>query len=148
MLRSKKSRGAVSTILLIVGAVLVVLIIVVFVIVQINAGRSNTAKNNTVPQGTPEPPKPVYETTVGDTKFIIQSATDLGSTLQSPDKRFQEDLATTEKFIKVVIGAQNARRRTNGLRVRVQQGDCDIGGSGSRICESVADIIITDRIDE
>jgi len=50
--------------------------------------------------------KPVYETTVGDIKFTLESSVDLGSVLKST-KTYQKDLTTTGRFIKVIIGAQN-----------------------------------------
>ena len=54
----------------------------------------------------PEPPKPVYEVTLGDVRFLLQSSEDLGKVIKSKSQ-YEKDLTTTEKFIKVVIAAQN-----------------------------------------
>ncbi|OGZ69597.1 MAG: hypothetical protein A3D44_03415 [Candidatus Staskawiczbacteria bacterium RIFCSPHIGHO2_02_FULL_42_22] len=104
---STSSKGAASTILLILAAVLIVMIIVVFVVLRINASRTETpetpGENETANN---EPPPPVYEATLGDVKFIFEDARDLGNVLRS-NTNYQEDLTTTERFIKVTIGAQN-----------------------------------------
>lgn len=51
-------------------------------------------------------PKPVYTTTIGNIKFALESSIDLGSVLKV-QSTYQNDLVTTERFIKVTIGAQN-----------------------------------------
>jgi hypothetical protein len=107
------SSGKISTILLILAAILVVVIIVVFVVIRIT-GVKNTNTNNggtTQNGGVIEPPKPVYEATISDIRFIVESAQDLGNTLKSKTL-YQQELTTTEKFIKVVIGVQN-KGKTN-----------------------------------
>lgn len=104
----KKSSGVTSTILLILGVVLIIVIIIVFVVIRINASRNT--KNNPQPsnslQATGQPQKPVYETTIGDVRFVFESAQNLGSVLVSKSS-YEQNLYTTEKYIKVTIGAQN-----------------------------------------
>lgn len=100
--KSNTSRGAISGILLILGVVLLVVIIIVFVVIRINTARNANSGDGT---NTDEPPKPVYETTVGETKFNIESVSNLGSFIR--DTRYNQSLLTTEKFIEVIVGAQN-----------------------------------------
>ncbi len=102
-----KSSGKISSILLILAAILIVVIVVVFVVIRTAAIKNaNNAKSANSPNPT-ETPKPVYETTIGDVKFIFESAEDLGGVLKSKNSNYQQDLTTTEKFVKVIIGAQN-----------------------------------------
>lgn len=106
----QRSKGAVSSILLVLAIILIVVIVVVFVVITIASNRNNNNNNPgnpNEPQGPPEPPKPVYETNIGDIRFVFQSAVNLGSILVSKDLRYQQNITTTEKFIRVIIGAQN-----------------------------------------
>ncbi len=100
----KKSSGEVSNLLLILGVALVIVIIVIFVVIRTNAIKNTNNANSASPTGTP---KPVYETTIGDVRFVFKSALDLGNVLQSKNNIYQKDLTTTERFIEVVVGAQN-----------------------------------------
>ncbi len=50
--------------------------------------------------------KPIYETKIDNIKFILESSEDMGNILKSQSS-YEKDLTTTERFIKVVIGAQN-----------------------------------------
>ncbi len=81
----------------------------VFVVLKINATKKSaaTAANTKPTTTTNQPPAPVYEVTVGDVDFTIISAQNLGSVIKSKNPQYQPDITTTEKFIKVVIGAQN-----------------------------------------
>lgn len=96
------SKGSISTTFLIMGIILLVVIVIVFVIISITS-----KKNTTKDVGTPEPAGPVYETQLGDVKFIFASAVNIGNVLPSKDTRYEPDLITTERFIKVTVGAQN-----------------------------------------
>jgi hypothetical protein len=113
------SSGKASSILLILAVMLLVLIVGVFLFVKFGATKKSdaTATDTQVQEG---PPPPVYETQVGDIKFVFQLAQDLGNRLKSPYS-YQKDLTTTERFIKVTIGAQN-----KGKNATVQ-GAWDVG---------------------
>lgn len=118
----QKSAGQISGILLILGIILFVVIVVVFVIIRGNSIKNAskaTSKNNS--ENSNQPPKPIYETTISDVRFVFESAQDLGSVLQSKDVRYQPNLTTTEKFIKVIIGAQDKGK------VNVVRGSWDVG---------------------
>ena len=110
----KKSSGAVSSILLILAVLLIILIVIVFAVIKINT--VNTKKNENVEdtqtvEEIPEP-EPVYDTTVGDVRFVLQSAIDLGDVLQSNIQNYKQTLTTTEKFILVTVGAQNKSKNS------------------------------------
>ena len=116
--RFNKSKGAISSIILILAVVLIIVIIIVFVVIKITASKNadNTQKdiNSTI---TNEPLKPVHEVTLEDIKFTLQSSTDLGNILQSKDNRYNQKITTTEKFIQVVIGAQNQGKNDTAFSV-------------------------------
>src|SRR3989338_5664845 len=102
----KNSSGAVSSILLVLAVLIVIVIIVVFVVIKINSNKGADTVNDSG-QNPDEPPQPVYETTVEGIKFTLESAWDMGNILVSNNQSFQPNIVTTEKFIKVTIGAQN-----------------------------------------
>ncbi len=103
----KKSAGAVSTVILFLGILLVVVVIIIFVAIRIAANRNAKPSSSPGPSGVVESPEPVYETTIGNTRFVFESAQDLGSVLVSRNRAFQQNLTTTDRFVKVVVGAQN-----------------------------------------
>src|SRR3989344_4220460 len=103
----KHSRGATSTILLVLGVVLIIVIVVVYIVIRTGAIKNAGTKPATTEETVTGPPPPVYDTNIGDVKFIFIQAQDLGNNLTSPNKSFSSNLTTTEKFIKVTIGAQN-----------------------------------------
>lgn len=100
-------RGQISGLLLILATAVLIIVIVIFAVIFFTKGdeSKNQQQNNTVPS-IPEPPKPVYEKQIGDIYFVLESAENLGNTLKAPTQ-YQKDLTTTEKFIKVVVTAQN-----------------------------------------
>lgn len=118
----KKNTGKISSAILILAALLVIVIIIVFVVLKVSSVKNtpNTPATNNSTTTPVQPPKPVYDATIGDIKFIFESAQDLGSVLESKSG-YQQNLTTTEKYIKVIIGAQN-KGKTN-----LQQGAWDIG---------------------
>ena len=119
---NKKSEGAVSNVLLILGVILIIVIVIVYVVIRINAARNvaEEKEEEEISQNN-EPPLPVYETQLGDVKFIFQSAQNIGNVLISEDKRFRQDLFTTERFIRVAVGVQNKGKEN------VKKGTWDLG---------------------
>lgn len=100
-----KSSGQASRTLLILA--IIILVAVVFSYLVIKVAENPPSK---IPNQEPIVPQPVYEQTLGDIRFIFQEARDLGSVLygsQSKNPEWQQDLKTTERFIKVVVAAQN-----------------------------------------
>ncbi len=112
------SSGKVSSILLILAVMLLVLIVGVFIFIKFGATKKTAVQpNTTADQG---PPPPVYEAQVGNVKFIVESAQDLGKVIKSTNG-YQQNLTTTERFIKVIVGAQNKGKENT------QQGAWDVG---------------------
>ena len=114
-----KSSGQISRTLIILAAVMLVVIVIAYFVIRITASRT-PANQETGTQAENEPPKPVYETIIGETRFLFESAVDLGSVLRS-NTTFQQDLETTERFIRVVISAQNKGKNN------IQQFSWDLG---------------------
>lgn len=106
-------RGSVLRIVLILGAVVLIITIIIFAALRIVSSKKAAAPQNNESENK-EPPKPVYETTVGDIKFTLQSSLDLGNFLRDTASSYRQDLATTERFIKVTIGAQNKGKNETG----------------------------------
>ncbi len=105
--KNNKQSGAISKIILILAGVVLLIAIVVFIALSIaSSKKSNTQGNNQNTQTEVEIPKPVYDATIGDVRLIMQSSVNMGSALKSVVS-YQQDLITTERFIKVTIGGQN-----------------------------------------
>ena len=91
--------------LLILAIVVLVAAVIVYIVMKATekAPPPNPAEIETGP-------KVVYEATVGAIKFTFQEARDMGSILRgslSRNPNWQKDIVTTERYIKVAIGAQN-----------------------------------------
>ena len=94
--------GWVSRTLIILAIVILIAIAVVYF------GTQLARKPAPAPEETAEP-EPVYETKIGDTRILFVTATNMGDTLYASEanRGYFQDITTTEKFIKVVIAAQN-----------------------------------------
>lgn len=117
-MKLNKSSGKVSTILLVLAVITIIAIVTVFIVTNLNKGR--TKKPEAPPSQFPEEPNPVYDVTLGDIRFVLLSSQDLGDILKAT-YLYQQDLTSTERFIKVVIGAQNKGK------VDTLQGAWDLG---------------------
>jgi len=103
-----KSSGQASRLLLILAIVVFVAAVIVYLVMKM-------AEQPTKPIETPEETvaTPIYEQTLGNIKFIFESAINHGDTLYASQVKnsiytsYQTDLTTTENFIEVKIGAQN-----------------------------------------
>ncbi|MFA5878022.1 MAG: hypothetical protein WC845_01520 [Candidatus Staskawiczbacteria bacterium] len=97
------SSGQIAKVLLALVVVVIVAMVIAYIIIK--------AAEKPAPQPPPPgEPVPVYEATIGDIKFLFLEATDKGDTLFGKDSRRpdgQEDLKTTERFIELIVGAQN-----------------------------------------
>jgi hypothetical protein len=100
------SSGQASHTLIVLSIIVALAIIIVYFGLRFAVANKakNEAANNTPAQ--PAVPLPVYEGQIGDIDFIFISAKDSGSKLKST-VTYQTDLTTTERFIKVTVGAQN-----------------------------------------
>lgn len=103
-MKLKKESGQISGILIILAGVILVVIVVIFIVVRFAAKNPIFTKPAEEEQKAPELE---YETTFQDTRFVFISAEDMGNVLYGQSDFFRNDLVTTEKFIKVTIGAQN-----------------------------------------
>jgi hypothetical protein len=103
------SSGAVSKLLLFLAVAILVIIIIVFIVLKMTSGKkANPANTNnqTTENQVPEPPKSVFDTTLGEVKFTLQDVRDLGSVLRAKND-YEADVTTTERFIQVTVGAEN-----------------------------------------
>jgi hypothetical protein len=107
-----KSSGQASRLLLVLAVIVLVAVIIVYLVMKM----AEKPPEPTVPT-TPTIPLPVYEQTLGNIRFVFESAIDKGSVLKASDIKnsqynssYQKDLSvsnTGAKFIQVTIGAQN-----------------------------------------
>lgn len=101
--------GKISKVLLILAVAVLVIIVIIFLVTRIVANKKSQVSppnGTTAPSTTQEPPKPVYEVQLGEVRFLLETSLNLGNVLKAKST-YQKDLTTTEKFIEVVIGAQN-----------------------------------------
>lgn len=101
-------KGQTARLFLVLAAVVLVAVIIVYLVMRM----ANPAPK---PQAsaTPTVPLPVYETKIGNVRFVFMSAIDRGSTLRASQIKNQnfssytKDLSSTARFIEVTVGAQN-----------------------------------------
>jgi len=119
-MKSKKSlqSGQISRVLIILAAVILVVLVVIFIVGRFAAKNPIFTRPAQEEQKVPEPE---YETTFQNTRFVFISAEDMGNVLKGRADFFQKDLVTTEKFIRVTVGAQN-KGKTN-----LEQYSWDVG---------------------
>jgi len=121
MKNKKYQKGA--GILLVLGVIFVIVVIAA-IILRLALGGGGEPSNG---ENGNEEPQPQYEVTVGNIKFIFKEAINEGKVLEKEDGNFPtwqepEDLETTEKFIKVTIGAQNVgKENIDGLYWEVME---------------------------
>lgn len=99
-------RGQVSRTLIILAVVVLVVAGIAYVLMRFSSPGRLFKPARQGEQGQQEPPKPVYEAQVGEVKFTLEYSADMGDFLKSP-VAYQKDLITTERFIKVIVRAQN-----------------------------------------
>ena len=106
-MNKKFAKGQVSTTLIIIAVVLFVAIVVVYLAIRFSSGNFFQPKQETTSEG--QPSEPIYEVIIGDTRFLFESAEDLGSVLSSESltSTYKSEEVTTEKFIRVIVRAQN-----------------------------------------
>ena len=113
------SSGQISRTLIILAVVVFVAILIVFFAIKFatNASKPKTTTDSN------EPPKAVYEAALGDVRFLFESAENLGSVLRGSlaNTSYQQDVFTTEKFVRVVVRAQNKGK------INLQKFTWDIG---------------------
>lgn len=115
----KLEAGQIARILLALAVILLVAIVIAYFVVK----RAEKKPTPLPPTGT-EQPLPVYDTTIGDVKFVFLETTNLGNTLWGSNSRepdWQKDLKTTERFIELIVGGQNVGKQNT------EEGIWDIG---------------------
>lgn len=99
-----KSSGQIAKILLSLIIVVLIALLIAYIVIK------RAEKPQPPPPSGSTETMPVYEATLGDVRFLFLEATDKGSILVGKESRepdWQKDLRTTERFIKVTVGAQN-----------------------------------------
>ncbi len=99
------SSGQASRTVIILAVIILIIAAIVYGITRFALSRraASSDTNN-------EPPPPVYDVSIGDIRFVLESARDMGPVLYGKASRFpnyQPNLVTTEKFIKVTVRAQD-----------------------------------------
>lgn len=107
-----KSSGK-SALFLILGAVIIIIVALV-VVAYLRTSSRDSENSEPVEIVKGEMPELVHEVVIGDIKFTLVEAKDIGNILRCQERtvlptrcRPQDDLVTTDKFIKVTITAQN-----------------------------------------
>jgi len=100
--------GETSKLFLVLAVIILVAAVIVYLVIKMAEQPSNP-----VEEPTETVALPVYEQTLGNIKFIFESAINHGDTLyasktvNSTYSSYQTDLTTTENFIELKVGAQN-----------------------------------------
>ncbi len=108
-MKIKNQKGEISRVLLVLAGVVLLIIIVIFIFARfIGTSKSGlpSSGNSVQPSSSPTPTPSVYEAKIGDIKFALISSENLGNIIKAKNA-YDKDLTTTERFIKVTIGAQN-----------------------------------------
>ncbi len=104
-MNTKLQSGQASRTIIILAVIILIIAAVVYGVTRFAVGRKTASDT-----GNNEPPPPVYQLTMGDTRFVLESARDLGNVLTGASSRFpkyQTNITTTEKFLKITVRAQN-----------------------------------------
>ena len=110
----KKSSGQIAKVLLALAIVVLIAILIAYIVIK-RAER----KPEPLPEE-PLVPLPVYETTLGDIRFIFLEATDKGDTLYGKNSNqpdWQKDLHSTERFVELIVGAQNVGKENTPQKI-------------------------------
>lgn len=113
-MKINKSSGQIAKTLLALAVIVLLAIVIAYIVIK--------RAEKPLPPPTPpsEEPKPVYQATLGDIKFIFLEAIDKGSTLFAKQARYPEwqtDVKTTERFIELTVGAQNVGKENTPERI-------------------------------
>lgn len=104
-MKFNKASGQASRTVIILAVIILIIAAVVYGITRFALSRKTSS--SPTDNG---PPKPVYDLSIGDTRFVLESSVDVGNVLYGRVSRFpsyQPNLVTTEKFIKVTVRAQD-----------------------------------------
>lgn len=110
----KKSSGQVARVLLALAVLVLIAMAIAYIVVSRTRPTTKSVDN------LPTEVKPVYEATVGNIRFVFLEATDKGDILKGADSnnpQWQKDIKTTERFIELVVGAQNVGKVNTEQRV-------------------------------
>lgn len=107
IMKFNKESGQISRTLIILAFAVLLMGGAIYGVLRFGAGKkARLAQEEAEKSANTEPPKPVYETQLGDIRFLFDSAYDLGSVVKAV-KQNQQDIKTTEKFIYLTVRAQN-----------------------------------------
>jgi len=104
-----KTKGAIPSfvIFIIIGIVAIILIVVIISFVK-KASAPPSEEG-------PKSEEPTNEAVIGDIKFNLKEASDLGNILrgsESKNNQVQKDIVSTERFVKVTITAENVGKES------------------------------------
>jgi len=106
--------GQASRTLIILAVVALAGILLVYFSIQFAQNRA--LRKQVAEEEENKVPEPVYEVTLGEVRFLLESAKDVGNVIDASLARssYTQDLVTTEKFIKVTMRAQNKGKSNIG----------------------------------
>ncbi len=117
----KKEAGQISRVLLVLAIIVFVAAVIAYFIIKAAEKPPVEVPIDTTTQ---EKPK-VYEVMSDDMKFNFVDATDMGSILkgsQSLHPTWEDDIITTERFVKVIVSAKNELGT-----ITIKDGSWDLG---------------------
>ncbi len=104
--KNNKELGQVSKLLLVLAIIVLVAVIITYLVIKMATPAPEPSSISK-----PLVPQPVYEITFGNIRFVWEASIDMGDVLRVSEARedsyAQKNITTTERFIKVTIGAQN-----------------------------------------
>ncbi len=106
-MNNKFQSGQASRTVIILAVIILIIAAIAYGITRFAISRKTSPTASTANNG---PAAPVYDLSIGDIRFFLESSQDLGTVLSGKFSRnpsYQPDLVTTEKFIKVTVRAQN-----------------------------------------
>jgi len=107
--------GQISKGVLVFGGIIIIVILIIVIIIKIVSGPPEPVTEEGEGEKKEEVYEPVYETVIGNIKFIFVKTEDKGGVLRASETEYPErekDLFTRERFIKVTIGVQNVGKET------------------------------------
>jgi hypothetical protein len=107
MFKINKESGQAARLFLVLAIIVLLAILITYLVLKMASKPAAPVvkQKQTVPL-------PVYEKTLGNIKFVFESAIDYGNTLKASDAKNaiysnQKDLTTTERYVQVTVGAEN-----------------------------------------
>jgi len=104
-----KTTGRIPNFVLFIIIGIVIIILIVMIISFVKKSPAPTSEEG------PKSEEPTDEAVIGDVKFKLKEASDLGNILrvsESKNNQVQKDIVSTERFVKVTITAENVGKES------------------------------------